>query len=176
MGFSDRRSSVSGGKPLFLTSGPSSLCSLSGPLFFFLLAGPRNAAYLLLLISSIHPLSSLGFFSLQTHSRSGMFLPGYHLSHTLQTNTFVSVLPSITWAKSLLHINNTPEEFTGIYRILQTDEIVVEFSLALSQGVLSLRVWLTHRPLLACSYLAKMHRSILRRSPSSQHRGPDESG
>lgn len=129
VGFSDRRSSVSRGKPLFLTSVPSSLCSLSGPLFFFLLAGPRNAAYLLLLVrstsrtstsrTSTHPLSSLGFFSLQTHSRSGMFLLGYHLSHTLQTSTFVRVLLSITWAKSLLHINNTPEEFTGSYRLMR---------------------------------------------------------
>lgn len=119
VGFSDRRSSVSRGKPLFLTSVPSSLCSLSGPLFFFLLAGPRSAACLLLLVRSTHPLSSLGFFSLQTHSRSGMFLLGYHLSHTLQTSTFVRVLPSITWAKSLLHINNTPEEFTGSYRLMR---------------------------------------------------------
>lgn len=133
VGFSDRRCSVSRGKPLFLTSVPSSLCSLSGPLFFFLLAGPRSAAYLLLLVSSTHPLSSLGFSSLQTHSRSGMLLLGYHLSHTLQTSTFVRVLPSVTWAKSLLHVNNTPEEFTGIHRILQTDEIVTESSLALSK-------------------------------------------
>ena len=50
----------------------------------------------------------------------GMFLPGCHLFHTLQTNApaLLRVLLSIMWAEHLLYMNKTREEYTGIYRIV----------------------------------------------------------
>ena len=101
-----------------LPRGPSSPFSLSGPLLFFS-AEPRGATHLLLGSSLRHPLTLLlegcGFLSPDSFSMwdvSSWLPPFLH-----PTNKCASIAESSAVNHVLLYMNNTREEYTGIYRI-----------------------------------------------------------